>query len=567
MQSIFFEIGFIVVLATILGALSRRFKQPLFLAYIVTGLLVNLFTNPIVPSTQTLSLLSELGIAFLLFIVGLELNPNEIKEMGKPALIIGAGQVGVTTILGVILGLLLGLPFTAALYLALALGFSSTIIVVKLLSEKGEMGALYGRIGVGVLLFQDLVAVIVLILLTGIGTGSFRFFPFLLTIIKAIAFLFLTWLGSKRFLSGLFKRISNDTELLFIGSIAWCLLLAGVAWAVGFSLEIGAFLAGLTLATTPFRFQIGAKIKPLRDFFILIFFVVLGLEANFLPFGKILLPAIICTVFVLIVKPLVLSLLVSFVGYRKRSAFLTGLYLSQVSEFSLILAALGVSLGQITQSNASLITLTAILTIGVSSYAISQDSKLYKFLRHPLSFLETKGRGGVSHHEDELDLADHVILIGCHRMGIEFWQTLKEHNIPFVVLDFDPKVISMLREKNVPSIFGDMGDPEILELLHIERAKMIISTVSNFTDNLELLEMVQKVNPKLKSVLTAQQVSEGIKLYQAGASYVILPHLLGGHVVTDLLNKHWENDEGLSKTRERHIKELFERREFGRENG
>jgi len=563
MQSVFFEIGFIVVLATFLGAISRRFRQPLFLAYLATGMIVKALGLNVLSDGETLSILAEFGIAFLLFIVGLELNPKEIKEMGKPALIIGGGEVLAVTVLGIILGRFLGFSPTAAVYLGLALSFSSTIIVVKLLSEKGEINALYGRISVGILLFQDLVAIVALILLSSFGSGG-NIIRLVLTIIKTLVFLLILRLVARDFLPAFFKRLSVDGELLFVGSIAWCLVLAGAAKLMGFSLEIGAFLGGLTLAATSFRFQIGAKIKPLRNFFILIFFVVLGLEANFAHLSQLLLPTALCVLVVLILKPIIIMALIGSQGYRKRSGFLAGLYLSQISEFSLVLVAWGASVGHLNKDQVSLITLVAILSIIISSLFISKDRKLYEKLRHPLSFLERekvrKERIKVSP-----EYIDHVILIGCHRMGIDFWHALKENNIPFVVLDFDPKIIKNLEKEDVPCIFGDMGDPEILELLNLAKAKMVISTVADLHDNLELLEIVGKINPGLVTILTASQISEALKLYQQGANYVILPHLLGGHIVADLLEKHWQDLGKLNESRAAHIKELLERKELGYE--
>jgi len=231
------------------------------LAYIITGVLVKVLGINSFQHPETLSLLANLGIAFLLFIVGLELNPREVKEIGVSSLIVGGVQVIGTTIIGYFLGRLFGFSIVAALYIGLALSFSSTIITVKILSEKAELNSLYGRLSVGALLFQDLVAMVVLIFLSGFSGGGLTFTSLILTILKAFLFLAIVYFLSRDFLPGVFKKISSDTELLFVGSIAWCLVLAGVARLAGFSLEIGAFLAGLSLATTTYHYQIGAKIK------------------------------------------------------------------------------------------------------------------------------------------------------------------------------------------------------------------------------------------------------------------------------------------------------------------
>ncbi len=561
MQSIFFEVGFIVVLATILGGAVRYLRQPLVLAYIITGVIVKLLGFDQVGSPETLTFFSHLGIAFLLFIVGLELNPSDLKEMGKASLVIALFQIAITFIFSLATAAILGFSTLSCLFIALSLTFSSTIIVIKLLIEKNDITSLYGRIGVAILLIQDMVAVVVLIFLAGLGGEGGSVVTFFLTLVKAVVFFALVYFFSREILHKVFKFLADSTELLFLGGVAWCLFLAGLANFAGFSLEIGAFLAGITLSMTPFRMEIATKIKPLRDFFVTIFFVVLGLDISLTSGLKIMIPVMIFTLLVVIVKPIIIMSVMGYLGHKKRVSFLTGLSLSQVSEFSLILVAMGIQMKAINGEVSSIVTLVAVLSIVISSYLVDSDDKIYKKIKDYLGIFE-RAHVKAERNTQSGEFSDHVILIGCHRMGFDFIHIFDELNISFVVLDFDPHIIKRLDTLGVNSLFGDIGDSEILEELNLNQAKMVISTVPNFQDNLVVLDTVKRINPQVCVFLTASQVNEAFDMYRAGADYVILPHLLGGHYVSHLLEKHWDKWDDFKKIKEKHLIDLNKRSEL-----
>lgn len=562
MQSIFFEIGFIIVLATILGGVAKFLRQPLVLAYILTGFLVKILGFSEVGSPETLNFFSHLGIAFLLFIVGLELNPSELIEMGKKSFVIGLLQVGISFILGFLLSLGLGFSGIEAFFVSIALTFSSTIIIVKLLLEKNDLNSLSGRLTVAILLLQDVVAIFVLIFLSGFSGEGLSLGIFLLTFLKAMIFFVLVYLFSQEILQKIFHFLSSSPELLFLGGVAWCLFLAGIANFAGFSLEIGAFLAGISLASTKYRIEMTTKIKPLRDFFVTIFFVVLGIDLSFSGMGEILLAVFVFTIFVVLIKPLVIMVILGLMGYKKRVAFLTGNALSQISEFSLIISALGLQLNKISQNTASIIVIVAVMTIVFSSYLIEKEDILYKKLKKILSLLPYKAKNHLQ-EKKEIKYQNHVILIGCHRIGFDLIAVFDKLEIPFVVVDFDPRIIKKLENMSIPFVFGDIGDAEILEEINLKEARMVISTVPNYHDNLAILDEVKRINEKVQIWLTASQMKEALKMYKCGADYVIVPHLLGGHFVANLIGKNWDTLEEMVKVKDRHLGELIKKKEMG----
>ncbi|MCL4387175.1 cation:proton antiporter, partial [Patescibacteria group bacterium] len=336
MSNVFLETGIIITLAAILGAGVRFFRQPLILAYITTGLIIGPLSLMGVKNQDALNFLSELGITFLLFLVGLELSLKELKTVGKIALAAGLGQIVFTSLVGFILTSLLGFNMVSSIYVSVALTFSSTIIVVKLLAEKRDLNSLYGKITVGFLLVQDFVAISALILLSGFSSNSNSWWNFPLIIIKGFLLLFLVLYLSKKVIPSVFSKIAKSSELLFLTSIAWCFVFASVSYLIGFSLEIGAFLAGLALATTQQNWQIAAKIKPLRDFFIVIFFIILGSQMVITNLSQLWFPVIALSLFVLIGNPLILMFIFGRMGLRKRTSFFAGVTVAQISEFSLI---------------------------------------------------------------------------------------------------------------------------------------------------------------------------------------------------------------------------------------
>jgi len=533
-SSLLFKISLILLLATILSIIAKLLKQPSILAYIITGILLGpLFLNIATP-TETIHLFAEIGIAFLLFLIGLNLNFSTLKRTGKSSIIIGILQIMVTTFFSYLLSKALGFSNVESLYISLAITFSSTVIIVKLLSDKNDIDTLYGKILVGLLLVQDFVAIISLIFITSIGNGNFSINSALLIIIKGVALIAFVWLSSKYLLKKIFNIISSSQEILFISSIAWCFFLSSLAYMLGLSVEIGAFLAGVSLTVLPFNYVILNKIKPLRDFFIVIFFVNLGISMVVDSISSIIIPALILSAFVIIGKLIILLIIVALLGYKKRTSFLVSLAIIQISEFSLILINLGLKVGHLTQEIATLITLVGLITITISTYMIVYNDKLYIFLSRYLTIFERKKlkeeRYKVERNKYEL------ILFGGHRTGYNIIKSLKLSKRKFLTVDFNPDVISNLKKQGIEAIYGDVSDQDFIEELLKIKPKIVISTIHNLEDNLEIIKTFRKFNKNGLVFVTTRDLMELKTLYEKGADFVILPELLTGQKIADYIS-------------------------------
>lgn len=380
MGNLLFELTIVISLAAILSIFFKFIKQPPILAYILTGILIGPFGNLQLQSRDFLQALGEFGIVLLLFIVGLELDFKNIKSISHVAAIVGSLQVVLTAFFGYLISIFLGFGQINSLYLGVALSFSSTIIVIKLLSDIKAMQELYSKISVGLLLVQDFFAVITLVFLSSFLKSSLSLESLAAAFVPGVIILLLVLFLSIKVFPKLVNRIGNSYETLFLFAIAWVLGLSALLSSIGFSIEIGGLLAGLSLANTSGNFQIADRTKSLRDFFITLFFVILGINMTFSSFGKIFFPAIILSSFVILFKPFVTFLVMKIMGFPKKISVLTGISLGQISEFSLIIVFLGQKLGQVTPEIISLVATVGIFTFAVSSYLIVGSKNLTKSL-------------------------------------------------------------------------------------------------------------------------------------------------------------------------------------------
>ena len=289
--NVFIELSVIIVIATLISGLMRLLKQPLIIGYILTGILLSPFFLNLIKSTDTITIFSQIGVSFLLFIVGLSLSPNVIREVGKISLITGVGQVIFTTLIGFFISKLLGFSNVASMYIAIALAFSSTIIIMKLLSDKNDLDKLYGKISIGFLLVQDLIAIFILIIISSMSRELTVSATLLGLIFKGLVLIIILLLTGKYILPKLSNFFARSQEFLFLFSIGWGLGLASLFNFIGFSIEIGALLAGIALSVSPYHYEISSKMRPLRDFFIILFFILLGSQLSFSNINQYIVPA------------------------------------------------------------------------------------------------------------------------------------------------------------------------------------------------------------------------------------------------------------------------------------
>lgn len=522
----FYELAFILLLAAVLGALGKVLKQPLIVTFILLGIIVGPSVLDVVHSKDKIYLLAEVGISILLFIVGLKLDLRLIKSIGKVALTTGLGQVFFTSAVGYLIGLALGFSHLHSFYIAVALTFSSTIIIVKLLSDKREIDSLHGQIAIGFLIVQDMVVILVMIILSAIGqtvetsvaANMFRTL-FLSILLVGFTLVMMKWVIPK-----VTFYLAKSTELLSLFAIAWALTLASVGEIIGFSAEVGAFLAGVSLASTPFKEAISSRLTSIRDFLLLFFFVNLGANLNLEAIGGQIGPAIIFSLFVLIGNPIIVLILMGLMGYRKRTSFLAGLTVAQISEFSLIFAALGLQIGHLNENIVGLITLVGLLTIGISTYLIIYSYQIYEFIAPAISIFQKKAP---TQNEDSAILLGEydLIIFGIGRFGSKLAYYLDQRKeISYLGVDFDPNLVRRWQSEGKPVIYGDLEDPDILEQIPWNKAKCILSTIPDAQQSVRLIDGLNQNGFRGKIFVTATQDKELELLGAISENQILMPH-------------------------------------------
>lgn len=562
-MEIFLEIAIILAITTVISFFIKILKQPLLVGYIISGILVGPFFLDIIKSNEYIELFSKLGIAMLLFIIGLNLKLDIIREVGKPSLITGLGQIIFTSFIGFILMKILGFDNITSLYGAIALTFSSTIIILKLLSDKGDLNKLYGKISIGFLIIQDIVATLIILIVSIWGTSSQEKNSgevIFLLLIKGLLFFLILFFLQKYILPKLSNFLANSQESLFLFSITWGLGLAGIFYFFGFSLEIGALAAGIALSSSPFSQEIISRTKPLRDFFILLFFVMLGSQMIFSNINEIIIPAIILSLFVLIGNPIIVVILMNLLGYKKRIGFLAGLTVAQISEFSLILMALANSFGHIDKEIISLITLVGIITIIGSTYLILHSEKIYPLIKNIISKFEIRKK--IDEEKEEGEKNYDMIIFGYDRVGYDFVNIAKKMNHKYLVIDFNPDSIKKLKKIDIPNLFGDAEDVNFLEEIDLKNAKSVISTIPDFKTNLNLVSYYRTHNKDGIIIVISHEIKDTKELYKYGASFVVMPHYLGANFASNMIEKYGLEKNSFEKEKENHIHYLEQRQKY-----
>jgi len=549
--NVFSALSIIIVIASLMALIMRLVRQPLIIGYILTGVIVGPFAFHILKSASTIETFSNIGIALLLFIIGLGLNPKVIKEVGRIAGFVGTVEVFLISIVGWLVGRLVGLDFRQSVYLGVALSFSSTIIILKLLSDKKEQNRLYGKITIGILIIQDIFAAIALLFVTSqghnhnISISSLGWLAF-----KGLGVTILLLLVGTKIIPRFHKFISSNSEFLFLFAIGWGFGCAALFQQIGFSLEIGALLAGFSLAGLPFVQEISSRLKPLRDFFIIVFFISLGSRLSLTGFGANLKLLILSCLVVIILKPLLVMLTISFAGYTKQTSFKTAISLGQISEFSLVLILLGNASGIVPENVVNVITIVALVSIAWSAYSINYSEFFYRVFKRPLGFLE---RGVL---KNDRILSDHqydLILFGYRKGGQEFIRLFQELAKKFVVVDYDPEVIELMDHQHMNSIFGDATDIELLDEIGIEKAKLVVSMITDNAVNIFLVKLIYKINPKSIVIVHAENVEEATELYELGATYVVMPHYIGNENIGAFIKNSELKKSEFVKYQQKHV--------------
>lgn len=532
--SIFYEIALLVLLAAGLGFLGLILRQPLIVAFIALGVVAGPDALGLVDSTEFIETLSQISIAVLLFLVGLKLDVSLVKNLGKVALATGLGQVGFTSLFGFLICLALGISPLVSLYIAVALTFSSTIIIVKLLSDKHEIDALHGKIALGFLIVQDIFVVLAMVVLSAVGVGAtgengtvMEILFLLLGGVLTIAFVavFIRYLAEP-----LLRHIARSPELLVIFAVGWAAGLAALGDFVGFGKELGGLLAGVSLASTQYREAIGSRLASLRDFLLLFFFIDLGAGLDLTTLGAQIWPALILSLFVLIGNPLIVLAIMGYMGYRKRTGFLAGLTVAQISEFSLIFMAMGVTIGHVGEDAMGLVTLVGLVTIALSVYMITFSHQLYARLEPLLGWAERREPFRETQEEGkEVNDYDYIIF-GLGRYGCRIGSSLRKKGYKVLGVDFDPEALAFWRSMGMDAHFGDATDPEFTAHLPLSNVKAVLGAVSRgrlaLTQSDPQMAMVhglRAANYQGRIVVAVNNDAEAAALMREGATDILNP--------------------------------------------
>ncbi len=535
----FFELAAILIIAALVGLVGRLLKQPLIVSFIAVGILVGPWALDLLESVEQVQLLADIGIAILLFAIGLKLDLKLIKSTGKIALMTGLGQVIFTSFFGYLIATALGFTPMTAIYVAVALTFSSTIIIVKLLSDKKEIDSLHGQISIGFLIVQDIVVVLAMIFLSALGAEETTspVFDTGIVFLRGLAMLAVIGLLMKFVLPGVIRIIvARSQELLILFAIAWAMILAAAGDYLGFSKEVGAFIGGVSLASTDYREIVNSKLTTLRDFLLLFFFVTLGAELDLSLVGAQIRPALIFSFFVLLGNPLIVLVIMGLMGYKKRTSFLSGLAVAQISEFSLILAALGLQLGHIDDETVGLITLVGLITIGLSTYMILYSHQIFEFISPALDIFERKDPYRELRIKQMEEARIDVIIIGLGRYGNNIAKSLEREGRKVMGVDFDPSEVRKWKDKGKEAQLGDAEDPDLPGLLPLKNARVIISTLADYEINLHLLQILKHHNYQGRIVLTQHHPDHAQELVKAGADMILFPFVdaVSGGFITKL---------------------------------
>lgn len=549
----FTELSLVILVTVGVSIIMKLIRQPLILGYILSGLLVGPSFLNLIHSTEMFESFSAIGIALLLFIIGLGMNISELKKLGKPIFIAACSTLVTMGVFGYTASSLMGFTRTEGLLIAFALFFSSTIIIVKVLSDKKEANRLHGQIAIGVILLEDLVATLALLFIVAGENGGLTIGEVGLLFAKGLLLVLMLFIANSKILGHVTKLMASSQELLFLFALAWGFGVAALFEWAGFSIEVGALFAGVTLASLPYAQEIAARLKPLRDFFVVVFFITLGqsLELDNLSAG--LVPALVLSAIVILVKPTAIISSLGFLGYPKRVSFKAGINLSQISEFSIILVLLAQSAGLVDDRISAIISMVAIITITTSTYLMLYDNQLFKiFDRIKFKMFEKE----TVHREKRTRSKYPMILFGYHRGGHEFISTFKQMGKKYIVIDYDPTVLDVLDRQSIPYVYGDATDLELLEEIGIESAKLIVSTFTDYEVTHQLVGNVQRINPNAVIICHAENQTEALELYEIGATYVMIPHYIGSEKVSAFIKKKGLDKQEFEQFREKHMGRL-----------
>jgi Kef-type K+ transport system membrane component KefB len=570
------NIGLVFIVATLAAFIAKLLKQPLILAYLVAGVVIGPEIGfAWVEDKEIIELISEIGLILLLFIIGLEIDLKKLVSSGRTLLVAGVSQFLLCVGLGVGFAVWMGFALRGGnfdwLYLAVALSLSSTLIVVKLLYDKFELTTLPGRITLGVLVFQDIWAIIFLALQPNLHDP--RIGTLLMSFIKGAALVIAALALSRYALPRLFSFVAKVPELLLIAALAWCFSVGAAADWLGLSREMGALVAGVSISTFPYNIDVIAKVINIRDFFVTLFFVALGMKIP-APSLAIVTGAAGMSLFVLVSRLAAVFPVLYLLGNGLRASLIPSINLAQMSEFSLVIASLGLALNHISAELVGTLTFVFAITSVLSTYLIAYNHEIQRRLAHFLVKIGFSSGGDGDHETAEAEQENAIVFLGCFR---EASSILHELEMQFVdgdgarvvdrtlVIDFNPLVLQELRRRGIRCLYGDIAHMDTLHHAHIQDARVVACTISDAilrgTTNLRLLRQARRLCPQAQVIAAADTISAALELYEQGADFVYIARLQSSIQAAELIRLAAGDEKVLPSRREEELRLLKERRE------
>lgn len=549
---LFAQLSLVIALGAVISVFMKLLRQPLVIGYIITGILAGPAMLGIIKDESGFTILSTLGVALLLFIVGLELSLKIISKLSKVVFFTTFVQMSAVMIAGAAVARLFHFGRLESLIIGLCLAMSSTIIIVTLLQQKRELTRLFAQIAVGVLIVQDLVATAAKITLSA-RSGGDGVIEIALLLGRGALVVGALYACSRLLLPRVSKFIESSKELALVLAIGWALGIATLFAKLGFSIEVGALLAGMSLASLPLSHEVASRLRPMRDFFIIVFLITLGSSITYGQLQSALLPVLFFSLLVFLFKPFVILAALGVQGYTKRASFKAAIAMSQISEFSLVFIVAAAHHNYVSGLVQTVIGLTALVTFAGSAYLIKYDDKIFELLERHLQFFERR----VTKFEQKNSNQHYpIVLFGYRKGGAEFIRTFKRMNKRFAVVDYDPEAVELVEKQHVTFLYGDASDPELIEELGLDKSKLIVSTISDPAANEFLAHWLSEHNPSAVFVASAESAYQAAKLYSEGASYVMMPHFIGSEKISTFIKRSNFKKSEFSKFREKHLQYL-----------
>jgi Kef-type K+ transport system membrane component KefB len=541
------DVGLSIVAAGAGAGVAYFARLPLLLGYLGAGIVLGKHMGlGIITSSETISTLSEIGLILLMYILGMEIDMKKLLKSGKAVFVNGitqfVGCLALALLFFNVLGFKGGRDFTL-FYLAVAASLSSTLIVVKILSERVELDTLTSRITLGILVIQDVWAIAFLAAQPNLN--DFHATVLLFSLGKAVILILVAAILARFCLPWIFEKIGKQMELTLVVAMGWCFVIAGVAGALGLSLEMGALIAGVSIASFPYHVQIAIKVASLRDFFVTLFFVALGLQIP-MPNAEILYLASLIVIFTMFSRVLTIFPVLHFMKFGTRGSLVPGLNLSQVSEFSLVILALGVNFGHIQQYVLSSFIIALVCTALLSSFIIPNTHTIYRKLMPLFEKFGMQDQIHMEENETEGEKKPEIVFLGFFREASSLLKEIEDRHSQSAlseikVVDFNPETIKKLKKKNINVHYADIGHSDTLHHLDMHNAKIIISTIPDSilkgTNNLKLLKSMKEMCPNSKVIVTAETIEMARELYRHGADYVYIPRIVSAHYMVDILER------------------------------